>query len=201
MNSLVERLRACSYAVDLMLSEGLAPGEVLEGVEFEACTFEGAVLEAAVLRDCTFTDCVFTGCNLNRVDLAGSRFSDTTFLDCTALAVAWTRAGSAHLSARPWDFSRCRLDLASFQEAGIAGSRFVDCSLREADFAGADAARVDFAGSDLNRALFVATDLRGASLVGASNYAFDPSESRVRGLRVDAAAASGLLTSMGLVLE
>lgn len=201
MSSLAELLRGTSYAADVTVTEGLAPGEVLDGVEFEACTFDRAVLEAAVLRDCTFTDCVFTACNLNRVDLTGSRFSDTTFVDCTALAVAWTRAGAASLSARPWDFTRCRLDLGSFQESSVAGSRFIDCSLREADFAGADAARVEFTGSDLTTALFVATDLRGADLVGASNYAFDPSENTVRGLRVDAASASGLLTSMGLVLE
>ncbi|MEO7422792.1 MAG: pentapeptide repeat-containing protein [Ornithinibacter sp.] len=201
MTSLLERLRGTPYAVDLTLSDGLAPGEVLAGVEFEACRFERAVLEGGVLRDCTFTDCEFTGCNLNRVDLGGSRFSDTTFVDCTALAVTWSRAGSAPLSARPWDFTRCRLDLGSFQEAALAGSRFVDCSLREADFGGADAARVEFAESDLSGAVFVATDLRGASLLGSAGYAFDPSENRVRGLRVDAAAAGGLLGAMGLVVE
>ena len=189
------------YAAELTLTEGLAPGEVLEGVELEACRFERCVLEGAVLRDCTFTDCVFTGVNLNRVDLAGSRFSDCRFVECTALAVVWTRAGEATLSARPWDLERCRLDLASFQEGSIAGSRLVDCSLREADFGGADAQRVDFGGSDLGGAVFVRTDLRGASLVGASGYAFDPSENRVRGLRVEAAWAAGLLAAMGLVVE
>lgn len=189
------------YAVDLTLTEGLEPGEVLEGVELEGCRFERSVLEGAVLRDCTFTDCVFVGCNLNRVDLTGSRFSDCTFVECTALAVIWARAGEATLSARPWDLERCRLDLASFQEASIAGSRLVGCSLREADFAAADAQRVDFGGSDLSGAVFVGTDLRGASLVGAVGYAFDPSENRVRGLRVEALGAGGLLCAMGLVVE
>ena len=75
--SLLERLAGSGgYAADLTISEGLAPGEVLDGVELEACRLDRAVLEGAVLRDCTFTDCVFTGCNLNRVDLSGSRFSD-----------------------------------------------------------------------------------------------------------------------------
>lgn len=201
MTGLVEGLAGTSYAVDVILTDGLAPGEVLEGVEFEACRFERAVLEGAVLRDCTFTDCVFTGCNLNRIDVGGSRFSDTTFEGCTALAVAWTRTRAASLSARPWDFARCRLDLGSFQEAPVAGSRFVDCSMRDADFAGADVARVEFTGSDLTGALFVATDLRGADLVNASGYAFDPSENRVRGMRVEAVAAGGLLSAMGIVLE
>ena len=200
--SLLDRLAdSGGYADDLTIGEGLEPGEVLDGIEFEACRFERAVLEGAVLRDCTFTDCVFTGCNLNRVDLSGSRFSDCRFVECTALAVIWTRAGEATLSARPWDLERCRLDLASFQEGAIAGSRLVDCSLREADFGGADAQRVDFAGSDLSRAVFVGTDLREASLLGAVGYAFDPSENRVRGLRVEAAGAAGLLAAMGLVVE
>jgi fluoroquinolone resistance protein len=189
------------YAVDLTLTHGLVPGEVLDGHELEACRFEGAVLEGAVLRGCTFTDCVFTGCNLNRIDLDGSRFVDCRFLDCTALAVTWTRAAAAALTVRPWDLERCRLDLASFQEAAMAGSRLVDCSLREADFGGADARRVDLGGSDLDGAVFVGTDLRGASLLGATGYRFDPSQNRVRGLRVDATATRGLLSAMGVVVE
>ncbi len=201
MTSLARRLEGAPYAVGLELNEGLAAGESLEGVEFEACRFDRGIFEGAALRDCSFTDCVFSGCNLNRVDLVGSRFSDTTFVDCTALAVTWGRAGAAPLSARPWDFTRCRLDLASFQEAKLAGSRFVGCSLREADFGGADASAVEFTGSDLSGAVFVATDLRGASLVDAAGYAFDPSENRVRGLRVDAFAAGTLLTAMGIVVE
>lgn len=200
--SLLDRLAGSGgYATDLVIGEGLAPGEVLDGVELEGCRFERAVLEGAVLRGCTFTDGVFVGCNLNRVDLVGSRFTDCTFVDCTALAVTWTRAAEAALSARPWDFERCRLDLASFQEAATAGSRLVGCSLREADFGGADAQRVDFSGSDLAGAVFVGTDLRGASLIGATGYVFDPSENRVRGLRVDAFGAEGLLVAMGIVVE
>ncbi len=202
MTSLLERLSdSGGYAVDLTLTERLEPGEVLDGVELEGCRFERAVLEGAVLLDCTFTDCVFRGCNLNRVDLSGSRFVDCTFVECTALAVIWTRAREATLSARPWDLERCRLDLASFQEGSIAGSRLVGCSLREADLGRADAQRVDFGGSDLSGAVFVGADLRGASLLGAVGYAFDPSENRVRGLRVEAAGAAGLLAAMGLVVE
>jgi fluoroquinolone resistance protein len=206
--SLLDRLKGTRgafpggcYAADLEISEGLGAGEVLDGWELEGCRFERSVLEGAVLRDCTFGECVFVGCNLNRVDLSGSRFVDCTFLDCTALAVTWTRAAEAALSARPWDFERCRLDLASFQEAAMAGSRLVDCSLREADFGGADAQRVDFGASELSGAVFVGTDLRGASLLAATGYAFDPSENRVRGMRVDAGGAAGLLVAMGVVVE
>ncbi|HSF99453.1 MAG TPA: pentapeptide repeat-containing protein, partial [Ornithinibacter sp.] len=77
----------------------------------------------------------------------------------------------------------------------------VDCSLREADFGGADARRVDLGGSDLDGAVFVGTDLRGASLLGATGCRFDPSQNRVRGLRVDATATRGLLSAMGVVVE
>ncbi len=200
--SLLERLAGSGgYAADLTVTEGLSPGEVLDGVELEGCRFERAVLEGAVLRDCTVTECVLTGCNLNRVDLTGSRFVDCTFVECTALAVTWTRAGAAPLSARPWDFERCRLDLASFQEGALADSRFAGCSLREADFGGADCRRVDFGGSELTGAVFVGTDLREASLVDAVGYAFDPSQNRVQGLRVEALGAAGLLAAMGVVVE
>lgn len=200
--SLLERLAGHDgYAADLDLTEGLAPGEVLEGVELEGCRFDGCVLEGAALRGCTFTDCTFTGCNLSRVDLTDSRFVDCTFVDCKALAVSWGRAAPAPLSTHPWDLERCRLDLGSFRDVAAAGSRLVGCSMREVDLAGADLRRADLTGSDLAGATFAGTDLRDATLVGAGGYVVDPGENRVRGLRVDAAGAGGILRALGLVVE
>ena len=60
---------------------------------------------------------------------------------------------------------------------------------------------MDLGGSGLAGAVFVGTDLRAASLLGATGYVFDPSENRVRGLRVDAFGAAGLLVAMGVVVE
>ncbi|MGG5257323.1 pentapeptide repeat-containing protein [Phycicoccus avicenniae] len=202
MSSLAERLAdAGGYVVDLDLTEGLTPGEVLEGLELEACRLDGCVLEGAVLRDCTFTDCTFTGCNLSRVDLSGSRFSDCRFVDCKALAVQWARAAPAPLSTRPWDLERCRLDLGSFRDTEVAGSRFTGCSMREVDLAGADLRKADLTGCDLGAATFAGTDLREADLRGAAGYVVDPSENRVRGMRVDALAAGGILRALGIVVE
>lgn len=202
MTSLAERLAGSGgYVVDLDLTEGLAPGEVLSGVELEGCRLDGCVLEKAVLRDCTFVDCVLTGCNLSMVDLDGTRFSDCRFVDCKALGVQWGRAAPAPLSTRPWDFERCRLDLGSFRDVPAVGSRFVGCSMREVDLAGADLRRAELGGSDLSAATFAGTDLREADLVGASGYVVDPAENRVRGMRVDALAAGGILRALGLVVE
>ncbi len=202
VGSLLDRLAGRDgYAADLDLTDGLAPGEVLERMELEGCRLDGCVLEGAVLRECTFTDCTFTGCNLTMAALDGSRFTDCRFVDCKALAVGWGRAAPASLSARPWDMVRCRLDLGSFRDAQAAGSRFADCSLREVDLAGADLRRADLGGCDLAAATFAGTDLREASLVGASGYVVDPAANRVRGLRVDTAGAGGLLRALGLVVE
>ncbi|MBT9257070.1 pentapeptide repeat-containing protein [Phycicoccus sp. MAQZ13P-2] len=202
MPPLAERLaQEDGFAADLDLTEGLAPGEVLAGAELEGCRLSGAVLERAVLRDCTFTDCTFTGCDLSMVVLDGSRFTDCRFVECKALGVVWGRAAPAPLSTRPWDLERCRLDLGSFRDAAAAGSRFVDCSMREVDLAGADLRRATLTGSDLAGATFAGTDLRDADLVGASGYVVDPMENRVRGLRVDAVAAGGILRALGLVVE
>lgn len=200
--TLAERLADTGgYAVDLDLSEGLAPGEALEKVELEACRFDGNVLERAVLRECVLTDCVLTGVNLSMAVLDGTRFTDCRFVDCKALAVTWGRAAPAPLSTRPWDFERCRLDLGSFREVAAAGSRFADCSLREVDLAGADLRRTELTGCDLSAATFADTDLREASLLGSSGYVVDPAENRVRGLRVDTVGAAGILRAIGLVVE
>jgi fluoroquinolone resistance protein len=202
MTSLATRFAGTDgYAAGLDLTDGLAPGEVLEKVELEGCRLTGSVLEKAVLRSCRFTDCVFTGCNLSMADLDGSVFTDCRFVDCKALAVSWSRARPSPLSARPWEFEGCRLDLGSFRDGDLTGSRFTSCAMREVDLGGANLQRADFTGSDLTRATFAGTDLREASLVGAHGYAFDPAENRVRGLRVDPAAAGGILLAMGLVLD
>ncbi|QKE84931.1 pentapeptide repeat-containing protein [Arthrobacter sp. NEB 688] len=202
MPSLAERLaQEGGWAAGLDLTEGLAPGEVLAGAELEGCRITGAVLERAVLRDGTFTDCTFTGCDLSMVVLDGSRFTDCRFVECKALGVGWGRAAPAPLSTRPWDMERCRLDLGSFRDAQAAGSRFADCSMREVDLAGADLRRATFAGCDLGGATVAGTDLREADLVGASGYLLDPTANRVRGMRVDAVAAGGILRALGLVVE
>jgi fluoroquinolone resistance protein len=200
--SLLDRLGGSDgYAADLDLTEGLAPGDVLDGMELEGCRLDGCVLEKAVLRGCVLTDCTLTGCNLTMAVLHGTRFTDCRFVDCKALAVSWWQAAPAPLSARPWDFERCRLDLGSFRDVEGAGSRFVTCSLREVDLGGADLRRAELTGSDLAGAVFAATDLREASLVGATDYVVDPSENRVRGLHVDTAGAGGVLRALGLVVE
>lgn len=202
MPSLADRVAGTDgWLVDADLTEGLAPGEVLSGVEFEGCRFDGSVLEKAVLRGCRFTDCTFTACNLTMVDLAGSRFTDCRFVECKALAVAWSRADSAPLSQRPWDMERCRLDLGSFRDAVVPGARFTGCSMREVDLGGADLQRAELTGCDLTAATITGTDLRAATLAGSSGYAFDPAENRVAGLTVDAAAAGGILRTIGLVVE
>ncbi|MGL5866715.1 MAG: pentapeptide repeat-containing protein [Dermatophilaceae bacterium] len=202
MTSLAARLASADgYAADLDLTDGLRPGEVLDGVELEGCRLTGSMLEKAVVRGCRFTDCVFTGCNLSMADLDSSVFQDCRFVDCKALAVSWARARPSPLSARPWQFDRCRLDLGTFRDSVAARSRFSSCSLRDVDFGEADLRRVDFAGSDLAGATFAGTDLREASLLGAHGYAFDPAENRVRGLRLDLEAAGGILLAIGLVVE
>ncbi|MBM6403759.1 pentapeptide repeat-containing protein [Phycicoccus sp. CSK15P-2] len=202
MTSLTERLAdADGYLADLDLAEGLAPGEVLSGVELEACRFDGSVLEKSVVRECVFTDCTFTGCNLSMADLSGTRFTDCRFVDCKALAVSWGKVAPAPLSTRPWDFERCRLDLGSFRDLEASRARFVDCSMHEVDLAGTDLRESELRGCDLAGATFAATDLRGADLTGSTGYVVDPAENRVRGMRVDALAAGGILRAMGLVVD
>ncbi|GGL24954.1 pentapeptide repeat-containing protein [Phycicoccus endophyticus] len=201
-SSLAERLEGTGgYARDLDLVEGLAAGEVLDGVELEGCRLDGCDLEKAVLRGCTFLECTFTGCNLTMVDLGGSRFTDCRLVDCKALAVSWARAATAPLSTRPWDFERCRLDLGSFRDGALARSRFTGCGLVEVDLAGADLRDAELTGCDLTGATFAGTDLRAADLRGSTGYLLDPAQNRVRGMRVDALAAGGILRAMGMVVQ
>jgi uncharacterized protein YjbI with pentapeptide repeats len=92
------------------------------------------------------------------------------------------------------------LDLASFQEVDATGFAFLECSLREVDFASATLRRARFSGSRLDGARFAGADLRDADLTSATGYAIDPRHTRVTGARFSAPDALALLDPFDIVI-
>ncbi len=187
------------YVADVTFTRGLAEGDSLDDVEFEGCVFSALSLHKARLRRCTFLDCHFEGVNLTMVDLVDSSFNECRFSGSKALGVSWYTVRGSALAAVPLRFSRCVLDYGVFGSGEHSGWVFESCSLREADFTGADLRRAQLIDCDLAGARFVETDLREASLVDSYNYHFDVRVNRTGGLRVSLTEAAGLLAALGIV--
>ena len=187
------------YVAGVTFTQGLAEGDCLDDVEFEGCTFSALSLHKARLRRCAFLDCDFEGVNLSMVDLVDSSFNDCRVTGSKALGVSWCTVRGSALAAVPVRFSRCVLDYGVFNAGEHSGWVFESCSLREADFTGADLRRARLVDCDLAGARFVETDLREATLVDSYNYRFDVRANRTTGLRVILTEAAELLTVFGIV--
>ena len=189
-----------AYISEASFSGGLGEGEIVRSVDFDECTFTGS-LEGGRLVGCTFTECEFVGANLSRVDLTDSRFIDCTFTGCKVLAVNFAVMGTGVVSATPVTFERCQFELSTFQGLDARGFAFRECGLVEVDFSEADLRRASFVDSRLDGARFTRSDLREADFRGATGYAIDVRDSRVKGARFSAGEALGLLEPFGIELD
>lgn len=162
---------------------------------FDGCTFRRCHFEQVVFNGCRFTDCRFEAS-----DLIGVRFVDTSLIDVgfrggRAMGVDWSELRRLTLGIR---FDGVRLDYSNFAELPLSGTRFHDCSLRDAVFSGADLRRADFRGSELVGARLDDSDLRGTDLREALGVVFDPRRAKLGKTRVNGVTAVALLEVLGL---
>lgn len=176
----------------------LEPRQEFRGVTFEGCTFQGCVLDEAVFRNCDFTECRFESTSLSLVKFPGTTFSDTVFEGCRAQSVGWTQVIPNAVSRAPLTFEKCKLTYSSFADANLKRWTFADCDLTEADFSHATLTRAIIRNCNFAKARFHGADLRDVSLVSSYNYAFDPRDAKVSGLRVTADAGASLLRAFGI---
>ena len=78
---------------------------------------------------------------------------------------------------------------------------FIDCSLKEVDFAETDLTQALFKNCDLLNASFVETVLDKADLRSAINYSFDPELNKIKKAKFSHAGVVGLLTKYDIVIE
>lgn len=201
MSTLLDELAGRDDVRDETLTGSIEPGERLEGITFTGCTFDGSVLAQAALTRCTFESCIF-----ERVDLSGTRLTDSVVDGCTlveirALGTAWGSLARPIIPPEPSTFRRCRLGMGAFGGADLSGARFEECRMEEADLDETVLRGATFVSCDLTSARFVRTDLRDADLRGSHGFVLDPQANDVRGLRVDLTGALGLLAPFGVVVD
>lgn len=168
------------------------------GREFEQFRFVNCDLSEANLAGLRFEDCLFERCNLSTAKLGGTALQNVAFNDCKLLGVQFSACQDMLFGVH---FDLCQLRYASFGGKKMAGTRFVQCTLDEADFTNADLSEASFQGCDLTRTSFHNTQLIGADFTTATGFSLDPESNNLTGARFALSGLPGLLDKYGIVVE
>ena len=160
---------------------------------FVSCDFSGA--DFSRLR---FTDCLFERCNLAGVGLAGTALQNVAFEECKLLGLQFTACRDMLFGVH---FDQCQLRYASFAARQMPATRFVSCSLDEADFADADLTEAVFQDCSLAEAVFQNTQLTGADFTSATGFVIDPETNNIRKARFTLHGLLGVVAKYELVVE
>ncbi len=170
----------------------------LRGREFDGCTFSGCDFSYADLGGCIFSDCVFDGC----------RMTLTVVTDTVLRRVAFKKSdlrGIDFEAASEFGFEitceESRLDNCAFVRRKMKDTPFRGGELRECYFAGCDLSGCVFDGCVMTGSTFEQCDLSGADLRTAIGYVIDPLNNRIAGARFSEYNLTGLVSSLGVVVE
>jgi uncharacterized protein YjbI with pentapeptide repeats len=169
-----------------------ALGRELEQYRFEGCDFSGADLTG--LR---FEDCRFERCNLASAQLRGTALQNVAFADCKLLGVAFSACQDMLFAVH---FDDCLLRYSTFAGKRLGSTRFVRCSLTEADFTNADLTAAAFLDCDLVNTVFHDTNLTDADLTTAIGFSINPESNIITGARFALVGLPGLLERYGIVV-
>lgn len=166
--------------------------------EYDNCTFTDCLFNDANLTGIIFTQCRFEGCNLSNANSKGTAFKEVLFINCKMLGLNFSVSEPFLMTL---GFSECQLDLASFYRLKLKGTRFIKCSLREADFTEADFTSASFDGCDLAHVIFDNTLLEKADFRSAINYSIDPEANRIKKAKFSLQGVPGLLNKYNIDIE
>jgi len=93
------------------------------------------------------------------------------------------------------------IDYLTFIYKKLKKTQFIDCSLKDVDFSNTDLSLAIFKNCDLSNATFVECILEKTDFRSSRNYAFDPSENKIKNTRVSHSALAGLLQKFDLDIE
>jgi uncharacterized protein YjbI with pentapeptide repeats len=176
-------------------------GTRLMDSEFHDCVFEACTFTESVFHGCRFVECTFRESDLSLVQVTGSAFSASRFVDCRIIGIDWTQADWTGVSlGQPISFERCAISHSTFISLKLPGIRIKECIAADVDFREADLSKADFTDSDLSESLFLNTNLSKADLSAARNYHIAPEQNTLKDARFSLPEAMSLLFNMDIVL-
>ena len=118
--------------------------------EYDSCRFVNCNFASTHLSGAIFIDCEFTDCDFSNAYVKETAFRDAQFVSCKALGVLWQECSELLFAI---NFEKCQLDFSSFYQMNLKNSRFTECSLKDVDFASANAVGVVFENCELTNAI------------------------------------------------
>ena len=173
-------------------------GRSLPFPEYEGCEFLDCNFAKADLSEVNFIDCRFSGCNLGNAKLEGTGLKGVFFKDCKLIGLDFSACNDFLLDL---GFDGRNLDFAYFHKKKLKKTKFVNCTIAEANFTESDLSQAVFDGCDLKRTVFQASQLRGADFRTARNYSIDPDKNAVKGAKFSYPDVLGLLDKFGIEIE
>ncbi len=170
--------------------ESFRPNDtLLLPAEYENCSFENIRFES--LNSCVLVDCVFNNCDLSNASVIDATFNGVDFRHCKMIGLRFDTSSAMLFTV---SFSACNLNLASFYERNIQGTRFESCDLSETDFAEADCTNAVFDYCNLREAKFEHSILVKTNFYSSEGISFDPEINRFSKCIFSAQNALGLLS-------
>ena len=166
--------------------------------EFDEYHFINCDFGEASLSRIRFTDCLFERCNLSAAGLTGTALQNVAFNECKLLGLQFTACRDMLFGVH---FDHCQLRYASFAGRSMPATRFVRCSLEDADFADADLSEAVFEDCSLAGAVFQNTQLKGADFTTATGFIIDPEANQLQRARFTLHGLLGVVAKYELVVE
>lgn len=166
--------------------------------EYELCSFNNCNFSNLDLSKVSFAECDFLNCDLSNAFGKNVIMRDVKFQNCKLLGFRFDQCNPFLLAI---SFKDCFLNFTSFHKLKIKETKFINCSMQQADLSDANLSHSLFDNCDLQFAVFQNTNLTGANFLSARNFIIDPEDNLLKGARFSTENLEGLLTRHQLKIE
>lgn len=167
----------------------------LAGIEFDNCQFLDCSFLNCNLGDTDFLECQFENCNFITTKTANTGFKDVKFKGCKLVGLDFSMCNNFLFEV---EFESSQLDYALFSKKNMRKTRFIKCSVKEADFSETNLTEATFENSDLTGSFFDRCNLEKTDFRAAANFNIDPDKNRMKGAKFASTELAGLLSKYGL---
>lgn len=170
----------------------------MTGNEYDSCIFRNLDFSNCNFSRSEFVNCRFESCNLSLVKLTAVRIKNINFVDCKLVGVGFSQCDDFLFSA---SFIRSNLDYCYFINKNLKNTRFTECSIREANFAGADLSNIEFNNCDFSNTVFEKTILERTNFTSSFNYSINPEQNKLKKTKFSVDGLRGLLDKYDIIVE
>lgn len=166
--------------------------------EFDNCTFNNCSFASANLSGSVFIDCKMNDCDLSNAELKETGLKGVAFNNCKMLGLLFYNCSKFLFSI---SLNNCQLNYSSFFQVKLPKVKFSHCDFLETDFTEADLTGCIFDNCNLAGARFEQTKLKQADLHTALNYSIDPNINQIRKAKFSLQGVPGLLDAYDIEID